>query len=272
MTTSNVRKSHFDQTCVSLDLETTGLNSDREEIIQIGAVKFRGYEILETFDSMVNPRRTISNFITQLTGITQQDVDTAPSLADVSEQLIAFLGDFPLIGHNIAFDIDFLSKAGLRITSPSYDTHHLASVFLPNAGEYSLVGLTAALGIQHLRPHRALDDAYACQNLFLALVEKILNTHSNVLPSLAAISRRSAWPLGNLLENLTQITLGRHEDTLDVSLNIRQISNNNEEKNVRDAKTIGFSIGSSDTEQKKGGLMTPISYAYDVCHTDNHLV
>jgi predicted DnaQ family exonuclease/DinG family helicase len=218
MTPSHVRKSPFDQTYVSLDLETTGLNSDREEIIQIGAVKFRGYEILETFDSMVNPRRTISNFITQLTGITQQDVDTAPTFADVSEKLIFFLGGFPLIGHNIAFDIDFLSKAGLRIANPIYDTHHLASVFIPNANEYSLVGLTSALGIQHVRPHRALDDAQACQKLFLALVEKALNTNYNVIPALASISRRSSWPLGSLLENLEQITIERHQDILDTSL------------------------------------------------------
>ena len=194
--------SPLDETYVALDLETTGLDSEREEIIEIGAVKFQGTHVLETFETLVNPHRMIPAFITQLTGITQRQVDTAPPLTDVAEQLLTFLDQFPLVGHNIPFDLGFLSRAGLGLTNPAYDTQDLASVFVPSAREYSLTGLAAALDIHHDRPHRALEDAHICHQLFLALIQKALETDPGLLAAMSAISGRSTWTLRGLLQQL----------------------------------------------------------------------
>ena len=90
---------------VSLDLEATGLNTDSDLIIQVGAVKFRGDSVIETFDQLVNPSRLLPTFITQLTGITQSDVDQAIPWPEVAAPLKDFIGDHPIVGHNIAFDL-----------------------------------------------------------------------------------------------------------------------------------------------------------------------
>ena len=189
----------LDRVYVSLDLETTGLDVDRDVIIQVGAVKFRGSEVLDTFDHLVNPYRLLPNFITQLTGIAQSDVDGAAPWPEVAEPLLAFIADYPLVGHSISFDLAMLSKAALNLTNAKYDTHDLATVFIPKATEYSLTGLAQALGISFKKPHRALEDATICHQLFLALLERAQDTEKGVLEAMSAIADRSAWSLKSLL-------------------------------------------------------------------------
>ena len=102
-------------TMVTLDLETTGLDTSIDEIIEIGAVKFRGDEIKDEFQTLINPGKNISQYITQLTSITNEMVSTAPSVHDKISQLQKFVGNDPIIGHNIQFDIGFLREIGLEI-------------------------------------------------------------------------------------------------------------------------------------------------------------
>ena len=204
--------SPIDEVYVALDLETTGLDPEREEIIEIGAVKFRGTQVLETFETLVNPRRMLPSFIMQLTGITQREVDAAPPMAAVAGQFLAFLGQVPLVGHSVAFDMAFLAQAGLGLTNPRYDTQELASVFLPSAGEYSLTGLAHALGISHGRPHRAQEDARICQHLFLALLQRALEADPGLLAAVGAIAGRSQWPLRSLLRQIEEVKAKRPGD------------------------------------------------------------
>ena len=111
-----------EETCVSLDLETTGVSPDSDEIIEVGAVKFQGDRILDTFQTLVNPYRPLSQFIRELTGITQAQVDAATAFSSVAPGLESFIGDCPIVGQNIAFDIEFLAKKGLPLSNPRYDT------------------------------------------------------------------------------------------------------------------------------------------------------
>ena len=196
--------SPLDDVYVSLDLETTGLDPEREEIIEIGAVKFRGDQVLETFQTLVNPRRELSSFVIQLTSITQRQVDAAPPLADVAGKFLAFLGSLPLVGHNVAFDMAFLAKAGLGLPNPRYDTQDMASVFIPNADGYALTGLAGELGISHGRPHRALEDARICHHLFVALLNSALKRDPGLLAAVGAIAARSNWPTRGLLMRLEE--------------------------------------------------------------------
>jgi ATP-dependent DNA helicase DinG len=84
---------------VALDLETTGLQPERDAIIEVGAVKFREDEVLETWSSLVNPQRPIPHKITQLTGINQAEANQAPALASVIRPLRSFVKDYPIVGH-----------------------------------------------------------------------------------------------------------------------------------------------------------------------------
>ena len=96
---------------MALDLETTGLDAKSDRIIDVGAVKFRGDKQLGVFHSLVNPRVRLPEFIVSLTGISQADVDTAPDWDAVRDELREFIGDARLVGHNVEFDVGFLTVA-----------------------------------------------------------------------------------------------------------------------------------------------------------------
>ena len=194
--------SPLEEVCVALDLETTGLDPARDDIIEIGAVKFRGAEVLDTYETFVNPRRTISAFVTQLTGITQRQVDAAPPFSEVADKILSFLGPYPVVGHNVGFDLAFLSRSGVVPSSAHYDTMDLATVFLPSAGGYSLTGLADVLDISHDRPHRALEDARICHQLYLALVQQAMDADPGLLAAVSSIAGRSQWSLRSLLQQI----------------------------------------------------------------------
>ena len=96
---------------VAIDIETTGLDKDRDAIIEIGAVRFNGKRVEDEFSTLVNPGKHIPEFITGLTGIDDSMVRGAPRLNGIVHELAAFVGDAPVIGHNIRFDLGFLQKA-----------------------------------------------------------------------------------------------------------------------------------------------------------------
>ncbi|MDP2776229.1 MAG: 3'-5' exonuclease, partial [Anaerolineales bacterium] len=86
---------------VSLDIETTGLDESRESIIEIAAVKFNGRRVEAEFSTLVNPGKHIPDFISGLTGIDDAMVREAPRLRDIAPDLTAFVGDAPILGHNV---------------------------------------------------------------------------------------------------------------------------------------------------------------------------
>jgi len=179
---------------VSLDLETTGL-TERDAILEIGAVKFRDDDVLDTWSSFVNPGRAIPHKISRLTGITDDDVENAPTFHSVGPALARFIGENPIIGHNIPFDLAMLQRAGYSATSPSLDTFDLACVLMPYASRYSLGKLMEQLGIDFPTRHRALDDAKATQRLFLALLERAGKLDQKIIQEIAKIAERADWAL-----------------------------------------------------------------------------
>ncbi|MGC8787106.1 MAG: 3'-5' exonuclease, partial [Anaerolineae bacterium] len=110
---------------VALDLETTGVDPERDAIIEIGAVKFRDQQVLDTWSALVNPQRPIPYKIQKLTGIDPQDVQNAPALASVLPRLTSFIGDHPVVGHNVSFEASFLRRHGLLLRNPLVDTFEL---------------------------------------------------------------------------------------------------------------------------------------------------
>lgn len=159
---------------VSLDLETTGLNPERDAIIEIGAVRFRedGQE-LEVWSTLVNPGGRIPHKIELMTGISQAELEAAPPLSAVTGRLGRFVGDAPVVGHNVGFDLGFLTAHGVPLSNPWLDTFELASILLPAMPSYNLGALATALDVDASTQHRALADARMTKGLFLALLARI---------------------------------------------------------------------------------------------------
>jgi len=167
---------NFGNNLVSLDLETTGLSPGKDKIIEIGAVKTdsTGKQIGE-FNSLVNPEILISNFIENLTGISNDDVSKSLKFSDVVDEFELFLGDSIIIGHNIEFDLKFLSEEGLKLNNKFVDTWRFSQIMLPDLLDLSLGSICNHLDINQKNAHRALSDAKFTLEVFLLLSEKYEN-------------------------------------------------------------------------------------------------
>ena len=116
---------------VTLDIETTGLDSSSDSIIEIGALRFNGNRVEDEWTTLINPNRHIPEFISNLTGISDGMVRQAPLIRDVLDELANFISDCPILGHNIRFDLSFFQKFQLFTLNERIDTYEIASILLP---------------------------------------------------------------------------------------------------------------------------------------------
>jgi len=190
---------------VALDLETTGLDTETDEIIEIGAVQFDESGVLDSFQTLVNPRRLISPPVVTLTRITDADVRSAPPISSVAPALEAFLGESPLVGHNVlGFDILFLRRAGVRYSESVYDTQQLAEILLPGLAEYGLAALCERFEIPFSLRHRAAADAEAARLLFLRLRERCAMLPPQTLAQAVQWLSLTACPFRGFFRELTE--------------------------------------------------------------------
>ena len=206
---------------IALDIETTGLNAERDAIIEIGAVKFRQDRTLAEWSSLVNPFRPLPYKIQQLTGISQAEVDNAPPLRSLLPALRDFVRDLPIVGHNVAFDLSFCHTEKLFLDNPYIDTFELASILMPHASRYSLSMLTDELGIRLPSAHRALHDARAARDLFLALLERAYEMDLKTLQEINRVAARSDWPLRTVFREIEQMA-ARHAFTYSIGQQLRE--------------------------------------------------
>lgn len=186
----------------AVDLETTGLDPERDAILEIGAVKFRGEEVLGTWSSFVNPHRPVPYKITQLTGIADEDVQNAPPLHKVLPEVVAFVGQVPVVGHNVQFDLGFLARHGVLTSAKAIDTFELASILMPHAPRYSLSVLASTLDIPNPVQHRALEDALTTQRLFHALTKRALALDTGLLEEIVRLAQQTDWELWHFLDDV----------------------------------------------------------------------
>lgn len=163
---------------MSLDLETTGTDPQRDKIIEIGMVKLVDGIESEYFHSLINPNTKLPVKIKRLTGITDEMLIGAPNIEDVLPAIQDFIGDTPLLGHNVQFDRDFVSVAvGRPNTNPIanviYDTVELARLVLPSAFNHRLATLCQLCNVNLPSHHRALDDARGAAFLAVDLVHRL---------------------------------------------------------------------------------------------------
>jgi DNA polymerase III epsilon subunit family exonuclease len=189
---------------VCLDLEATGLSAAVDHVIEIGAVKFRGSQVIDRFHSLVNPGLRLPPMIRRLTGISDQELAAAPRLPQVLPTLREFIGDADLLAHGAGYDVAFLDEAlGAAIDNRRvFDSIEVARVVCPAAPSYSLGGLCDLVGLKHPRPHHALEDAEATFRLFLALLRLAAQLPATTLESLREVSGGSPHSLATFFREL----------------------------------------------------------------------
>ncbi len=170
---------------IAFDIETTGTfgaaNGDAPaEITEIGAVKVVNGEIVDKVDWLCNPGRKIVPRISRLTNITDEMVANEPSVAETIQKFVAYVGDLPVVGHNIrSSDLHYISKAakkaGIAFTNPFFDTYLYAKKFKEKKGweNVKLEYLSEFYGIEQSSAHRAYCDAEANVGVYFKLKEEI---------------------------------------------------------------------------------------------------
>ena len=146
-----------------LDLEMTGLTPKRDKVIEIGAVRVRNGEIADTYGTLVRPGMSIPETVVQLTGITDEMAALGKEENVAMQELLQFIGDDILVGHNLIFDYSFLKQWAVNQKIPlelsACDTLRIARALLPGAQSKKLESLCEYFQIEREHAHRALDDA-----------------------------------------------------------------------------------------------------------------
>lgn len=187
---------------ISLDLETTGFNPEEDYIIEFGAVKFDLNGEKERLDFLVKSEKPIPEIVSYITKIENKDLEGALPFEERKQEIIDFVGDLPIVGHNIEFDTNFLKAKGIPLTNLEYDTHTLAGMLLHNLPSYSLEVISQTLGLQHEDKHRALDDAIAAMELFIELAKRFQALPPELIKRIQALCQKSNWPMKELLLSL----------------------------------------------------------------------
>ncbi len=161
---------------IVVDTETTGLRPGPDRVIEVAAMRLRDGKVIDTFQSIVNPGRHLPPFIVKFTGITQDMVDDAPAAQEILPTFFQFIDDATLVGHNLAFDLNFLTYEArqLRLHCPldGLDTILLARRFLPGLKRFKLDMVAEHLKIQATNRHRALGDVEVTAAVFLRILER----------------------------------------------------------------------------------------------------
>jgi DNA polymerase-3 subunit epsilon/ATP-dependent DNA helicase DinG len=187
---------------IALDTETTGLKSEDDALIEVAAVKFRGEQVLDSWSSLVNPNRELPLKVERLTGITRSELRNAPPARVVARHLARFIGELPIVGHNIAFDMGFLHQQNVLLANPTIDTDELARIVVPHAARFSLKKLAEELNIPLPEHHRALADAKATMALFLALCGRATQLDVNTLNQITRAAKQSQWALYEVFQDV----------------------------------------------------------------------
>lgn len=164
---------------VVVDVEATHERRTPARIIEIGAYRVRGDEILDKFETLINPEAVVPRFLTNLTGISTEMLLTAPKFADVADEWLDFIGDAVLVAHNANFDLPLMNREiarvfpGHRLRNAHLCTVDLARRLVPRVESHGLDSLVAYFGFEVPRRHRAADDALATARVFLRLLDDL---------------------------------------------------------------------------------------------------
>lgn len=214
-----------DQLYAIVDIEATGASIGRDErMIQFACVLMKNGEVVEEFDTYVNPSRKVSPAIRQLTGISSKDLATAPYFEDIAHVIHNLLEDTIFVAHNVGFDYQFLNECLIRghmppLTIPAIDTVELSQILFPQEDSYQLKELTSSLGYDLEQAHNALFDAQATAYLLKQLDNKLSALPLVTLESLAELADGTTAQTALFFADMLE-TVKEHPGDLDDSLMI----------------------------------------------------
>lgn len=190
---------------VVIDLETTGHSIENgDRIIEIGIVVIENNQITKEFSTFLKPNKIIPPFISNLTGISDEDLEDAPVFSEKANEIKQIIEGSYIVAHNITFDLGFLngefqSHKMPLIKNQVLDTVELSRVLFPSAPGFKLGQLAEYFDLSHRDPHRALSDAYVTAELFLILKEKLYNLPYETITHISKIEPILKSDLGLLL-------------------------------------------------------------------------
>jgi predicted DnaQ family exonuclease/DinG family helicase len=192
----------------ALDLEATGMDPARHEIIEVGVIVFTRTGEVDRFESLIRPSRPISLDIQRLTGITPAELKEAPTIQEAASDIRRLVAGRPIVGQSIELDLAMLNAAGVSISSPLVDTYELATFLLPDLANYSLHAIAHELDVQGPSGHRALGDAELTASVFRALLNRIDQLDRGTLEQIAAYGRAAGLPFAGFFENAAHAQVG----------------------------------------------------------------
>lgn len=200
---------------VVLDTETTGLSAYYDEVIEIGLVKVRNDKIVDTYSQLIKPCQEINGFITMLTGITNEMLEGMPSIVDVKDTVLEFIGEDIIIGHNTSFDLNFI-KCGFdeKLSNKYMDTMQFARKVFPEFKHHRLKDLTKILNISNSE-HRALSDCISTKELYDIIKQNMIDKNLKIENLWAYGFKRKKIDLKNIKPTANEIDednffFGRH--------------------------------------------------------------
>ena len=171
------------------DLETTGFDPGKDEIVEIGAVRVRNGYIMDQFSSMVRPSRPIPEEVVTITGISDEDVAGAPSIEKILPEFLNFVGSDIVVGHNVKFDIGFIQAVAADFNPDFADTMRISRCIFPEEKHHKLANLKEWFGIS-TRAHRAMGDVLATQRAYISLIQLIAEKN---LDETALLAGETKW-------------------------------------------------------------------------------
>ena len=179
---------------VVLDLETTGLDKNKDKIIEIALIKIdsKTFKEIDRYETLINPKIEIPELISNITNIFNNDVENSPFFSDISEKIEDFIWDFPVLWHNISFDLGFLENYGIDLSNNIVlDTFLVSNFLFYKEKSLSLESLCVSFWIKFTWAHRAINDVIATYKLFEYIIKKLKKVNKKKLDYFLYIASKS---------------------------------------------------------------------------------
>ena len=244
---------------VAIDVETTGLNSSTDKIIEVSAVRFVDGVQKEVLSHLLDPGKLIPPFIEDLTGITNQMIKGKPFFSDVVDEFSDFIGNSPVVGHNVKFDIDFISSHSNRkidfIENKVCDTYLLSKIVLFLNNEFNLESITEYYKLPLNGVHRATEDSINAGKIFIKLLKDLLSMDLSIIDRINYLFSSRDIPNNHIINSVYKyISNNNHPSNSLINLK-SPISNHCK---TADLKSLNF----KDAIGPKGALYKNSNYQF----------
>lgn len=229
---------------IFLDFETTGLDPQSSEIIEIGAVLAKNFEITKEFQSLVRPEKKIPLRISKKTGITNEMVKKAPKITDILPQLLKFIGNREIIAYNAQFEKDFLERASREVLGEVVpfkyiDALELTRLVLPSLSSHKQEKVAEELDLPFPESHRALEDARTLFLIYLFLIKVTANLNPQVTRAISEFSTETIWPMREIFKLVYHLSPNQKETTFNLENVLEKDKDlHKEESQIRETRDV----------------------------------